>query len=203
MPKMCLKKKARIEVRVFWFDDLDAPKAKGESSRWVMHEYKITSLPHLNLDSYVLYKIVDKRSKKADITNGNTNNSSDPSQSLVSDSNTIKVTSIPTEVEQLGTAQHLLSDQEMQEKYRSSHDPVRAINTAPGVEQPGKESVYGLTTNDLSVPINEQDDLLPRNSYKGTSSPGDNVGSSNRKTRESQLARCCTIPPKQEVLSCS
>ncbi|CAL9232737.1 unnamed protein product [Arabidopsis halleri] len=175
------------------FDDLDAPKAKGEKSSWVIHEYQITSLPHPNLDSYVLYKIFDNNSKKkADISNGNS--SSDPSQSLVSDMNTIRVTnSIPPEVEQpghenfennnnnpnmrlltpylpqeddeflcglppayRGTAQHLLSDQEMQEKY---------IDTAPELEQPGQENVYGLSMNDLSVPINEQEVHFPQDAF--------------------------------------
>ncbi|KAG7557979.1 NAC domain superfamily [Arabidopsis suecica] len=201
------------------FDDLDAPKAKGEKSSWVIHEYQITSLPHPNLDSYVLYKIFDNNSKKkADISNGNS--SSDPSQSLVSDMNTIGVTTSiqPDVVEQpghenlyglsendlilpmnqqgdpamsfsennnnndnpnmqlltpyllqeddeflcglpptyRGTAQHLLSDQEMQEKY---------IDTAPELEQPGQENVYGLSMNDLSVPINEQEDLFHQDAF--------------------------------------
>ncbi|CAH8259326.1 unnamed protein product [Arabidopsis lyrata] len=173
------------ERQGFLYQKYGDPKTKGNKSRWVMHEYKITSLPHHNLDSYVICKIFDK-GKEADIQNGNS--LSVASQSLVSDLNTISVsTSILPEVEQpgqesltpylaqeddeflrglppayRGTAQHFLSDQEMQEMYIDSRpkDSVRAINTEPEIEQPGQENVH-----DLGVPMNEQEDLFPRNAF--------------------------------------
>ncbi|KAL1215935.1 NAC domain-containing protein 69 [Cardamine amara subsp. amara] len=74
-PKNMRKGSSTIEQSWFW-------DGKKKMSTWVMHEYQITSLSHPNLDSYVICKIFDKRSKKPDLSNG----SSEPSpQSLVSE----------------------------------------------------------------------------------------------------------------------
>ncbi|EFH49147.1 hypothetical protein ARALYDRAFT_352687 [Arabidopsis lyrata subsp. lyrata] len=136
------------------FDDLDAPKAKGEKSSWVIHEYQITSLPHPNLDSYVLYKIFDNNSKKkADISNGNS--SSDPSQSLVFDMNTIRVTtSIPPEVSPVSVVKYKGEAADISyEPSRSDSNTTRAINRAAEpelqVEQPGRENFLGMSLDDL------------------------------------------------------
>nr|AAC62781.1 F11O4.5 [Arabidopsis thaliana] len=68
---------------------------KGVWTPWVMHEYHITCLPQ-DQRNYVICQVMYK-GEDGDVPSGG-NNSSEPSQSLVSDSNTVRATS-PTALE--------------------------------------------------------------------------------------------------------